>query len=383
MVTGFQISPLKFMLLLLFSVLFTFPAIVDAQNMDIDYSFFVAGHTYGNPGGGNIGLHRPFKQKFAYIKSRPEIKFGVLTGDIARPNPTEASWNNVDADLDSLGLPVYFAVGNHDMENRALFEERYGDTYYSFIYENDLFVVLDPNPDGWNISGDQLEFLKNALSENKDKINHLFVFFHQILWWKENSVYTDYRPNSFAGKADSTNYWSELEPLFTGYPKPVFLFAGDFGAAYWSADFMYDRYGNISMIGSGMGEETGDNFVIVNVLKNHNIDYDLICLNDEDLECFGELTDYRLTTHTNIFKNEKGVKVYPNPASTEINIEIKNFENSAYTFSVYNSAGIQLMQKNVSKSHHTIHLNLDNGMYFYHLKNQSEIFDSGKLVIIR
>ncbi|MCF8358761.1 MAG: metallophosphoesterase [Prolixibacteraceae bacterium] len=130
------------------------------------YSFFVAGHTYGQPGVNNIGLHPPFKQKFSCIQSRSEIKFGILTGDIAAPVPTAKDWDEVDADIDSLGIPVYFAVGNHDMKERDLYEERYGDTYYHFIFNNDLFIVLDPNMNNWNISGKQLSFLKNVVNDN-------------------------------------------------------------------------------------------------------------------------------------------------------------------------------------------------------------------------
>lgn len=355
---------------------------LNAQN-NIEYSFFVAGHTYGNTKNPEAGLFPPFVQKFDYIKNRPEVKFGVLTGDIARPNPTEDNWNKIDADINTLNLPVYFAVGNHDMENRELFEERYGDTYYSFNYGNDLFVVLDPNLDSWNISGEQLTFLKNVISNQEGMIDHLFVFFHQVLWWKENSIYTPFRPNSFAGKADSINYWTEIEPLFSTYSKPVFLFAGDFGAGYWSADFMYDNYGNINMIGSGMGEGIGDNFVIVNVLKDKTIDYDLICLNDDKLECFGELTGYRLTTNSNQFQNnQQKPKIYPNPASNEITVEISSDCNSNNILSIYNTNGIAVLKRNVSYPKRKIPLSLDNGIYLLTINDGKGLLQTCKLIIM-
>lgn len=146
---------MRFKLLVIFILLFS----INLKTIYAQYSFFVAGHTYGQPGINNEGFHPPFKEKFEYIQSRGEIVFGVLTGDIVKPNPTEQDWDEIDADIIELGLPVYFAVGNHDMENRPLFESRYGITYYHFIYNSDLFIVLDPNIDGWNISGEQLVFL--------------------------------------------------------------------------------------------------------------------------------------------------------------------------------------------------------------------------------
>ena len=97
------------------------------------YSFFIAGHVYGAPSVENLGFHPPFKAKFEYIQSRSEIEFGILLGDVV-PWGSYAKWDNVDAEIDTLGLPVYIAVGNHDLYNAYIYYERYGDTYFSFIH---------------------------------------------------------------------------------------------------------------------------------------------------------------------------------------------------------------------------------------------------------
>ncbi|WP_340113440.1 metallophosphoesterase family protein [Maribellus mangrovi] len=268
----------------------------DPEPQPASYSFFVAGHTYGKPGINNIGLHPPFKEKFGYIKSREEIKLGFLTGDIV-PLPSPEDWDEVDDDITSLGLPVYFAVGNHDMKDRELYESRYGSTYFSFFYNTDLFIVLDPNLDNWNISGEQLVFLKETVHSNSHSVDNIFVFFHQLLWRENDNIYKEIKPNSFEGRSDTINFWSEIEPLFNELENQVYMFAGDIGGAAWSSDFMYDRFDNISLIASGMGEGPGDNFVITNVHSDKSVTYDLICLSDSTLNCFGDLTDYRLTTH--------------------------------------------------------------------------------------
>jgi len=354
----------------------------NAQNSDVLYSFFVAGHTYGQPGIKN-GLHPPFKEKFEYIRNRPEIKFGVFTGDIVAANPTAEDWDKVDIDIKNLGLPVYFAVGNHDMEDRGLFESRYGDTYYSFSFQNDLFVVLDPNIDGWNISGEQMEFLKETLDENKGNTDNIFVYFHQLLWWKNNSIYTNYRPNSFEGKADTINFWSEVEPLFKNLQNQVFMFAGDVGAANWAADFMYDKYGNISLIASGMGEGDGDNFVVANVHEDKSMSYDLICLNDTALYCFGDLTDYRLTTQSapNINETET-VKVYPNPANEKFTVEVVTQADEELLFTLYDLSGRKIMIRQIEANSKTeIPVGLKKGIYFYRVEKEGEFIQSGKLVI--
>lgn len=178
----------------------------------IMYSFFVAGHTYGNPLNHTLGLYDQLKKRFPYIKSRKEIKFGVFTGDIVK-HPSAEAWDSVDADISKLGLPVYFAVGNHDMYKRNLFEQRYGKTYYYFVYNNDLFIILDPNLEAWNISQEQLDMINTALNENLNKIDNIFVFFHQVLWWSPDNMYSNIHTNSTEGRADTINFWTDVEPF--------------------------------------------------------------------------------------------------------------------------------------------------------------------------
>jgi hypothetical protein len=308
----------RIMLFLAFSFLMS---LLNAQTGSESYSFFIAGHTSGKAGVNNVGFHPAFKNKFDYIKSRDEIKFGILTGDIVSKNPTAEDWDEVDSDIDSLGLPVYFAVGNHDMEERMLFEERYGNTFYSFLHENDLFIILDPNIDGWNISGVQLEFLRDIVERNHKYVDTIFVLFHQLLWWNNDNIYSVLHPNSFEGRASTINFWTEIEPLFRQLSNKIIFGSGDMGAAYWSDDFMYDSYDNIEFISSGMGEGEGDNFVIINVDADKNISYDLICLNDSVLNCFGDLEDFQMSSTSTYSIDENPVRLYPNPVNNHFYIE--------------------------------------------------------------
>ncbi len=352
------------------------------QAQQISYSFFVAGHTSGQPGVKN-GLHPPFKAKFEYIKSRAEIKFGIFTGDIVAANPTAEDWDKVDADLDTLGLPVHFTVGNHDMENRELYESRYGNTYYSFVHQNDLFIVLDPNLDQWNISGAQLEFLKNTLNTNTSNTNNIFVLFHQLLWWKPNSAYANIGPNSFEGRADSINFWTEVEPLFSRLPNEVFMFSGDVGAGSWAVDFMYDKYDNISLIASGMGEGSGDNFVVVNVLENNAVTFDLICLNDTVLNCFGNLTDYRLTTGADSYLDKTlDIQVYPIPANKRFKVSVHSEKESLLTFHLHDLNGRKIMSRKIpANAVVEIEQALNNGIYLYRVEQDGIKLKSGSLII--
>lgn len=342
-----------------------------AQSDSILYSFFIAGHTYGAAGVNNPGLHPPFIEKFEYIQSREEIKFGVFTGDIV-VDPSAEDWDEVDADIDSLGLPIYFAVGNHDMIDRPLFESRYGDTYFHFIYENDLFIILDPNLDEWNISGDQLVFLENVVDSNAQFVDNIFVFFHQILWWENDNLYEDITPNSFSGRADTINFWSEIEPIFNVLPNQVVFCSGDFGAAYWSDDFMYDTYSNITFIGSGMGEGVGDNIVVINIDSTKAITYDLICLNDTNLYCFGELTDYQISLDVNEKEwNEKSIYLFPNPANEKVTINMGSIENTSVQIISVNGQVIFKKMNIISELYSIDISDYPKGFYIVSVTNES------------
>ncbi|MDB2408715.1 metallophosphoesterase [Crocinitomicaceae bacterium] len=286
---------MKYIFLFLVLVLFSCDKNEDGttEESPISYSFFIAGHTYGTPGVDNDGLHPAFKNKFDLIQSDGHIDFGVLTGDIVITG-TEQNWNEVDNDIIDLGLPVYFAAGNHDVTDRTLFESRYGQTYYSFVHQSNLFIVLDPNIDGWNISGNQLDFLENVLNTEAQNVNNIFVFFHQLLWWEPDNIYQNVVLNSFSGRADTINFWNEIEPLFNELAKPVHMFAGDVGAYYTGSEFMYHQYENITLIASGMGGNVRDNFIIIDVHEDASVSYRLIALNAPDISALGDLEDYTL-----------------------------------------------------------------------------------------
>ena len=206
------------------------------------------------------------------------MELGFLTGDIVIKG-SEKNWDEVDADLDLFDFPVHFAVGNHDMKGRELYESRYGRTYFSFKHRSDLFIVLDPNLKAWNISDEQLSFLKTILIENTSSVDHVFVFFHQVLWWSPDNRYRKIVVNSTEGRAERINFWSEVEPLFSGLEIPVTMFAGDVGAFNTGSEYTEHRDGNITYIASGMGSGVNDNFVIVNIHKDNSVNVQRINLN--------------------------------------------------------------------------------------------------------
>lgn len=257
------------------------------------YAFFVAGHTYGSPvnAPSKYGLHPPFIAQFEQLNQQKKLKFGVLTGDVARHADPE-SWPAVWKDLEGLNAKIHIAAGNHDVINRQLFEQYFPESYYAFQENKDLFIILDPNLDHWNITGEQLIFLRKQLEEAA-KYRHIFVFFHQLLWWQEGTDWGNCQPNSFQSKSDTLNFHSTILPLFKKLDNQVFLFAGDVGAVPQSSAICYLKKENISFIASGMGVDEKDNFLIIEIDGNGEINMELIGLKCQDsVNCLGNFEDY-------------------------------------------------------------------------------------------
>lgn len=266
------------------------PIPLDAK---LDYSFFVAGHTYGKHGVNNVGLHPPFEAYYDTINAYPRLLFGALTGDIVLSS-TEQNWDEVDASIQRLNMPVHFAFGNHDIQwNRPLVESRYGQSYDAFQQENDLFIFLDSNIDSLNISGEQFDFLTHTLDSLGASSEHIFVFIHHMVWWEEDNVFALAPPNGIAQKGENVNFWTEIEPLFNVLDKPVYFFSGDGGANHIARSLTYYNDGDITYITSGMGFEQKDNFILVEVMDNNDVRFKVIGLNcAEGSDCMGNIEDY-------------------------------------------------------------------------------------------
>ena len=260
------------------------------------YSFFVAGHSAGTPYTNSQGLYYLFKEKIDFLNSSANLEFGFFTGDIVH-SPTAESWGKIDQDKLDLNKPVYFIVGENEAQDRQLFVSRYGETYRSFIFNGDLFIILDTELDSCSITGDQLDFLKHVLIQNS-AARRIFVFLHKLIWIGENNRYSILKDktNSLKGYDFNANFWKDVEPLFNGLNNDVYIFAGDVGVA-WSIPAFYDHYDNIHFIASGMGGNNEENFVMVTVDES-SVKFDMIGLGNEFFEK-SSIEDYNLEYYSN------------------------------------------------------------------------------------
>lgn len=262
------------------------------------YSFFVAGHTYGNPNASNLYLHPAFVKQFETIHNYPGIAFGIFNGDLVRKSTPE-NWDSVEVDLAKLKVPYYVVPGNHDTYNRPLFEEKFGDpenefrTYSFFKKRQDLFILLDGNLDKWSITGKQLDFFTKVIREEAPTARNIFVFVHELVWWDESNEFSSVKLNWPPYTPDTTNFWNTIEPALERTEKPVFLLAGDLGASNKASALMFAQQGNLTYVASGMGGNKDENFLFVDVDKNGKVEFKVFALRG-DPGRLGKIESYKV-----------------------------------------------------------------------------------------
>jgi len=162
------------------------------QDPNQSFTFCVFGDN--RPSDDRHQIPQVFNDILADIRKHKPV-FVVTTGDLILGdgdlNSMTAQYDAVLPSIKSLGVPVYFASGNHEIKNSGLvspsdaqklyLSKVYPKLYYSFDYGNSHFVILDSNEADQmdKIAGDQLAWLQKDLDAAEVVAKHVFVFEHE------------------------------------------------------------------------------------------------------------------------------------------------------------------------------------------------------------
>lgn len=159
-----------------------------ADKKPAPFTFVVFGDN--RPASETLPLPDAFKQIVAEVRSLHPA-FMVTTGDLIYGSATDQALVQKEYDealslVRTVGVPIYFAAGNHEIRgsaaNEALYRQRVcKDLYYSFDYGTAHFVVLDTDIVGQEhrIMGAQFDALEQDLRRAQGRARHIFVFMHQ------------------------------------------------------------------------------------------------------------------------------------------------------------------------------------------------------------
>jgi hypothetical protein len=278
---------------------------LNAQERDVRrYSFVVIGHIRGDANGKVNSLLDELLRKVR--KRAPNMIF--LTGDmiwgdynvgVPDADGVKRDWDRLDAALGQLGVPVYRVPGNHDINDpitRDIYFARYGELPRAFTYRGSRLVLLNsswvpegsqaptvPRPyiRGKQLGPQQVEFIRNELSDSH-RYDHVFFFMHHLLWWHR----------------EEATWWREVHPLLIGKNVRA-VFGGDYGPMKFShmrrdgIDYVQSSIeGDISvnmlrgLISSRLLAQQFDNYLYVNV------DGAVVTI---DVETVGEISSGKFT----------------------------------------------------------------------------------------
>jgi hypothetical protein len=161
---------------------------------------------------------------------QPEFVMSVgdlITGYTEDLQQLKLEWDEFDDMVEGLEMPFFYLAGNHDYTNPVMAEvwkERYGASYYHFVYRDVLFVMLNSNDGGGThkMSERQVGWLQGVLEANPDP-RWTLVFVHAPLWdnsnqdrWPEvDALLADRKHTVFSGhkhqyaefKRNNANYY--------------------------------------------------------------------------------------------------------------------------------------------------------------------------------
>lgn len=227
-----------------------------------EYNIFIAGHTYGSPLDKNYATYPKFYKKL--LKDGDIYDFGIFAGDLVRKK-NKKNWKILFKELDQLNYKIYAAPGNHDIDqkknsiNNIYFKKKFDKLYKSFIYKNDLFIIINSVENRWSIKGQQLNFLRKKLNQHHQTVDNIFIISHHVIFLNKDF---DLKVNSESDKGNNLNFWDEIYPLLKKYSNNYYIVAGDIGAFKNRYELFCKNLDQNIFLATGMGGGERDNYLI-------------------------------------------------------------------------------------------------------------------------
>ena len=153
------------------------------QNDPDDFQFVIVAD---RTGGHRPGVFAQASDKVNLL--RPE--FVVSVGDLIEGYTEDhqlihSQWDQFDELAERFESPFFYVPGNHDITNQVMADiwtQRYGRSYYHFVYRDVLFLCLNTEDGGLGkIAPQQIDYAKKVLAEHED-VRWTFVLMHEPIW---------------------------------------------------------------------------------------------------------------------------------------------------------------------------------------------------------
>jgi hypothetical protein len=256
---------------------------LELKDTSEDYSFVVSGHFYGSS---CESSGYPAATLLAGIDTLNGLhaSFMISLGDMFMDVNDGYIRNYQKSLFSKLQMPLFNAVGNHDVANGNLYAKVFGPSWYSFRVQDDVFILLDTETDDGSISAEQLVFLTGALKASGAAKN-IFIFSHRPVWAENSSRYGKLFRGNTRTAIGSNNFETVVRPLAEQYAKGknIVWMSGSFGGG--PASFFYDKEptGTFTFIQTAIRNAERDAVLLVNV-RNGKVSFSGISLTGQELQ---------------------------------------------------------------------------------------------------
>jgi hypothetical protein len=267
-----------------FRIPFDEALINDVRIQDSESILFI-GHAYGSPFDEDGVPSRTLINNIDALNAL-EPNLVVLLGDVAKTSDV-LLWNELDDNfLSQINSPIIIAPGNHDLEDRELYQDEFGQTYYYTTFANNLIVILDTIIDDCKIIGRQRKMLTEALqyAANLPEIERVLIFTHRLVFIAPSHPLARYENRM----CFTTNFQGLVENILSpvAQHKPIYIFSGDVGAFGGGGNlspFFYQHPNeNITAIAVGLGNGMSDKVILANQFQS-GLKFQVISLTSEEV----------------------------------------------------------------------------------------------------
>ena len=141
-------------------------------------------------GGRRPDIFEPTVHKINDLQPEFVISVGdYIQGYTESDSLLQLQWDDFFAAIAPLQMPFFCLPGNHDISNVTMHRawlDRFGVTYYHFIYKDVLFLCLNTeDPEAGKISDEQVRYVEKTLAKNQ-QVDWTMVFLHKPLWQYED-----------------------------------------------------------------------------------------------------------------------------------------------------------------------------------------------------
>jgi hypothetical protein len=218
-------------------------------------------------------------------------------GDIVPKSTADQFEKFEDQVFRHLQIPVFNAVGNHDVEYRSLYEQRYGSSFYTFSHGPAQFIILDTELNACKMGVLQTNFLEASVSKALDdsQISSIFILMHKVLFLDRETLKGLFESGHLKSAPNAQECYLEHDfeavlsqiLLPAADQKHIYLLAGDVGAWGGNLSPFYDELQNssVTFLAAGIGDSEEDAVLLIEY-DQQNVDVGFLRLNGQPFEEF-------------------------------------------------------------------------------------------------